>query len=156
MLFGQETRLPCVLQFSFKPSENWMVGDEYVENLPKKLNSIHENARSSIQIGSDKMKERYYNILHQHPSWRTSTRKFSLAISSLKRSRLVSAAWEGPYHTVIVHTNRHHLPTSRHFIQEGGKHTLLSFRSNKGAFPKFRMNTLWPIVSQKVQKCLEV
>lgn len=37
-----------------------MVGDEYVENFRKKLNSIYGNVRSNTQIASDKMKERYH------------------------------------------------------------------------------------------------
>lgn len=36
-----------------------MVGNEDVENLLEKSNSIHKNVRSNIQIASDNMKERY-------------------------------------------------------------------------------------------------
>lgn len=59
--FGREIRLPCDLQFDSKPSETEAIGDEYVENFLKKLNSIHEDVCSNLQIASDKIKE-WYNI----------------------------------------------------------------------------------------------
>lgn len=54
--FGREMRLPCDFLFDSKPRESKVVGGE---NLRNKLNSTHENVRSSIQISSDKMKKRY-------------------------------------------------------------------------------------------------
>lgn len=53
ILFGRELRLPCDLVFRCKP------GEDYVSELRRKMDDIHQEVRSHIQIASDRMKERY-------------------------------------------------------------------------------------------------
>lgn len=49
----------CDLQFGFRPSENGVISNAYVENFRKRMNSIHKNVPNDIQIVSVKMKEWY-------------------------------------------------------------------------------------------------
>ena len=58
VLFGRELRLPCDLKFGFKPDEE-VAGEDYVTNLRKRMDNIHEKVRTNIEGASDRMKERY-------------------------------------------------------------------------------------------------
>lgn len=59
VLFRREISCP-VTSSLVSDLENMTVDDEYVKNLGKKFNSIHENVRNNIQIANDNnIKERY-------------------------------------------------------------------------------------------------
>ena len=55
VLFGREPRLPCDLKFGFKSDEN-VVDDDYVSELRKRMDEIHDQVRENIRDASDRMK----------------------------------------------------------------------------------------------------
>lgn len=58
IVFGRELRLPCDLKFGCKPNED-LAGEDYVTDLRKRMDGIHERVRANIQEASNRMKERY-------------------------------------------------------------------------------------------------
>ncbi|KAF2897707.1 hypothetical protein ILUMI_08468 [Ignelater luminosus] len=57
-MFGKELSLPCDLVYGSSPDDE-EIGEPYVENLRKDMDSIHELAQKDTRMGSDRMKDRY-------------------------------------------------------------------------------------------------
>ena len=58
ILFGRELVLPADLRFGIRPHEELLDGN-YVSQLRKKMNVVHEFVRDNIDIASGRMKKRY-------------------------------------------------------------------------------------------------
>lgn len=58
VLFGLELRHPCDLKFSFRP-EKVLAEEDYVSNLYRKIDDIHDRVSSNIESASDRKKDQF-------------------------------------------------------------------------------------------------
>lgn len=99
ILFGRELRLPCDLQFGIRPEEE-LADDDYVTNLRRRMNGIHEEVRSNLQEASERMKERY-DVKAEKGGYHPGDLVW---LHNPKRRRGYSpklqSSWEGPYEVI--------------------------------------------------------
>lgn len=58
VLFGRELRLPCDLEFGFRPIEE-VAWEDYVIQLTRKMDEVHELLRFKLQVASNRVNKRY-------------------------------------------------------------------------------------------------
>ena len=96
VLFGRELRLPCDVKFGARPDEN-VVGEDYVSDLRRRMDEIHERIRANVQDCSDRMKERY-DVNAEKGGYREGDLVW---LFDPKRRRglspKVQRSWDGPY-----------------------------------------------------------
>ncbi|XP_050519398.1 uncharacterized protein LOC126893360 [Diabrotica virgifera virgifera] len=96
VLFGREMRLPCDLEFGCRPGED-VAGEDYVNELRRRMDDIHELVRSNLQIASDRMKKRYDTqaergcFKENDKVWLYNPKKRTGCSPKLQQF------WEGPY-----------------------------------------------------------
>lgn len=96
ILFGREMRLPCDLEFGCRPGED-VAGEDYVVQLRRRMDDMHELVRSHLQIASDRMKKRYDTQAEEggfkegDKVWLHNPKRQKGYSPKLQR------AWEGPY-----------------------------------------------------------
>ena len=95
-VFGREIRLPCDLKFGCKPGED-LDGEDYISNLRRRLDEIHDRVRINIERASDRMKERY-DVRANEGGYQTGDQVW-LFNPQRKRgySPKLQRSWEGPY-----------------------------------------------------------
>ncbi len=99
VIFGRELRLPCDLQYGAKPGED-LVGEDYVTDLRRKMNAIHDRVRTNIQVASDKMKERY-DVQAVETGYQTGDLVWLFNPQRRRGySPKLQKSWEGPYEVI--------------------------------------------------------
>ena len=96
VLFGREMRLPSDLLFGCKPGTD-ISGQDYVSELQKRLEDVHEIVRKNLRLASDRMK-RYYDSRADQGGynegdlvWLYNPRRKRGFCPKLQKN------WEGPY-----------------------------------------------------------
>jgi hypothetical protein len=99
ILFGRELRLPCDLVFGSKPGED-LAGEDYVTDLRRRMDDIHEQVRTNIQASSGRMKDQY-DIKAEKGGYQPGDLVW---LYNPQRRRGLSPKmqrnWEGPYEVV--------------------------------------------------------
>ena len=99
ILFGRELRLPCDLIFGSKPGED-LAGEDYVTDLRRRMDDIHEQVRTNIQGASDRMKDQY-DVKAEKGGYQPGNLVW---LYNPQRRRGLSPKlqrnWEGPYEIV--------------------------------------------------------
>jgi hypothetical protein len=163
IIMGRELRLPCDLKFGCPPGED-VAGEDYVSDLRRKMEDIHQRVRHNIQSASDRMKESY-DVRAENGGYRPEDLVW-LYNPQRRRgfSPKLQCNWEGPYEVMerindVVYRIRkppHGKPRVVHFNRlapYAGNHNEEAAVRNVLPFPEMTFDAFMSLYSngQKIQ-----
>ncbi|KAJ8951076.1 hypothetical protein NQ318_003774 [Aromia moschata] len=101
IVMGRELRLPCDLKFGCTPGDH-VAGDDYISTLCQRMDDIREQARSSIQGASDRIKETY-DINANEGRFQPGNQVWLYNPHHRRQlSPKLQSSWEGPYEVISL------------------------------------------------------